>query len=113
MRTLQAGWLVLVLLAGCAALGVPPADTYNKQLAGAYTAVTAARQETLTLLQAGKITADDAQNVQNQADAIRAGLDVSAVAFKGGDSAAATTKLDSTITVLKALQSYLLIKKGG
>lgn len=54
------GFLLAVqFLVGCAALGVPAADTFNKKAAGAVQTVNAASQLTLTLLQARKITPDE------------------------------------------------------
>jgi|SRR5882672_3827080 len=104
--------LFLVLAAGCASLGLPTPTTYNERLAAAYGTVTEIRRDAIVLLTAKKISADDAQNVQNQADAVRAGLDVSSAAFRAGDQAGATSKLATTLQILQALQSYLVIKKG-
>jgi hypothetical protein len=105
-------YLLLVLISGCAYLGLPTPTTFNERLASAYGTVTTIRQTTTTLLVAKKITADDAQNVQNQADAARSALDVSAAVFKT-DPAAGNNKLAATITLLTSLQAYLATKKGS
>jgi hypothetical protein len=63
------------------------------------------------LLQANKITPDDAQNVQNQADNARAGLDV-ARSLSKTDLNSAEAKLEATKIVIKALSDYLAKKQG-
>lgn len=63
MRRLSAVYFTYLLaahfLVGCAALGVPQADTFNKKAAGAVQTVNTASQLSLTLLQARKITPDE------------------------------------------------------
>lgn len=102
-------WTLAVLTA-CAALGLPTAETFNQKLAVGYGTVTAIRDSAATLVVAGKLTPDDAQNVQTQADTFRAALDVARTAYKAGDVAGATTKLDTTATALRALKAYLASK---
>jgi outer membrane protein TolC len=112
MRTLRlhAALWALAVLTACAALGLPTAQTFNEKLAVGYGTVTAVRNSATTLVMAGKITPDDAQNVQTQADTARAALDVARTAYRAGDTTGATTKLDTTATVLRALQAYLASK---
>jgi hypothetical protein len=102
-------WAIALLVA-CAALGLPTAETFNEKLAVGYGTVTAIRQSATTLVLAGKLTPDDAQNVQIQADTFRAALDVARAAYRAGDTAGATTKLDTTATALRALKAYLASK---
>ncbi len=105
-------YLVLLLFAGlvaCAQVGLPNADTFNQKLAVAYSAVTQVRTTATTLLQAKKISADDAQNVNNQADHARAGLDIARAVSKT-DLTAADAKLTAVHTVLTALSAYLATK---
>lgn len=109
LRLHAAVWALAVLTA-CAALGLPTAQTFNERLAVGYGAVTAVRNSAATLVATGKITPDDAQNVQTQADNARAALDLARTAYRSGDTAGATTKLDTTATVLRALQAYLASK---
>jgi len=112
MRTLRlhaAVWALAVLTA-CAALGLPTAETFNQKLAVGYGTVTAIRNSATTLVTAGKLSPDDAQNVQTQADTARSALDLARTAYRSGDTAGATTKLDTTATVLRALQAYLASK---
>lgn len=65
----------LLLLTACATFGPAP-KTFNQRLAVGITTVTAARTTALTLLTAGKINADDATNVNKQADVAREGLEL-------------------------------------
>lgn len=100
-------WLATVLaLAGCQTLGIPQAETFNQRLAVGYVGVTTARQTALTLLQADKIGTDDAQQVQQQADNLRAGLDV-ARSLRASSPQAADSKLTATLAALQALDAYL------
>lgn len=102
-------YLILLLVVGCAALGLATPQTFNEKLAVGYGTVTAVRQAATTLVSSGKLSPDDAQNVQDQANNIRAALDIARTMNKT-DPIAAQTKLDSTIVVLQALQAYLSTK---
>jgi hypothetical protein len=73
-------------------------------------AVTGVREAALTLLTAKKISADDAQNLQKQADNVRAGT-VIAQSLLATDPAAADAKIQQTRAVLIALQAYLAAKE--
>jgi len=111
MRRLAVEVLLLlffgVALHACNA--VPTPQTFNEREAAAISAVTEVRRATLTLLQAEKITAADAQNVQKQADAIVEGLKV-ARTLHSTNAAAATDKLQATLAILTALQGYIASK---
>jgi hypothetical protein len=95
-----------MILASCATLGLPQADTFNKRLAAGYTTVTGVRNTADTLLTSNKITADDAQNVQAQADNGRTGLDL-ARQIHATNPPAGDAKLDAVVTGLSALEAYL------
>lgn len=99
----------MVLTAACAALGVPEATTFNQRVAVAQGQVTAARLTAAQLLAAGLISADDAANVQQQADSARAGIDI-ARSLHASAPAAGEDRLALSITVLQALQAYLSSK---
>mgnify|MGYP001579719976 FL=1 len=74
--------------------------------------MTTVRQSATTLLKAGKITADDGQNVLSSTDAARAGLDVARTLSKT-DLAAADARLTAVRTALTALSTYLATKGGN
>lgn len=111
LRTTLACLLAAALVA-CAALGQPTPQTFNQKLLVATATVTEARNTAATLLQAGKISAADAQNIQAQADVAREGLNV-ARGLAGTDLAAASTRLEVANAALRALQTYLLTKQGA
>lgn len=98
-------------ISGCATVSAPAPQTLSQRLAVTITAVTAVRQTTLALLQAKKITPEDAENIQTQADTVMTGAKVvqTLAAF---DPPAAEAKLVSTRSVLVALQSYLAIREA-
>jgi type IV pilus biogenesis protein CpaD/CtpE len=103
-----------LLLSSCAALqsmGLPAAETFNQKLVVAYSTVTQVRETAVVLLQSGKISADDAQNVQASADVARMGLD-SARKTHIIDPNGATNKLTAIRTTLAALAAYLATKGG-
>lgn len=98
--------VALLVLCACSSLGLPTAKTFNERLAVGYGTVTTVRQETGTLLSGNRIKAEDAQNVQTQADNARTGLDL-ARAVSPTDPTGAETKLTQALQVLQALQTYL------
>ena len=109
-RKYSALFMALVLLSGCASLGLPTAKTFNERAAVAYGTVTSVRTTTLALLQAGKITAADAGNVQKQADNAREAIDL-ARSVADTNPGAADTKLAAAVTILNVLNTYLGSKK--
>lgn len=102
----------LAAFAGCAQLGVPTPETTAERIAVTVVSVTAVRQSAQTLLVARKITPDDAENVQRQADNVIAGAQI-ARSLIGSDPAAADAKLQQTRQVLLALQAYLAAREGA
>ena len=100
-----------LLLVGCAALGVPTADPLSQRIAVTVVTVTEVRNQTLFLAQAGKLTKEDAENIQRQADTVIAAAAV-ARTLAPVDAAAADAKLQQTRAVLLALQQYLLAKEA-
>lgn len=100
------------LAVGCASFGVPTPETFKENLAVAVTTNQAVRETAVTLLATGKITAADAQNIQDQANVAREGLNV-ARSLSGSDLASATGRLQATTAALKALQAYLIAKQGA
>lgn len=104
--------LALVVLVACQTLGVPNPTTFNERLAAGYTTVTTVRSVTTDLLQTKVISSRDAQNVQNQAENAREGLDV-ARDIHTATPAAGEDKLKTAQAVLQVLQKYLATKRKG
>ena len=105
--------LVLTVLAGCAALGIPSVpkpESFNEKVAAGYTLVTSARSTGTALLNAHVISADDAENVLEQTDNLRQGVEV---ARAMSDAAASGSKIDAVLAGLVALDSYLCVRKHG
>lgn len=103
---------VASMLAACAQLGLPTADTFNEKLAVAYGSVTQVRSSALQLLEAKKISADDAANVNTTADTARAALDI-ARKTSLTDITAANSKLTAATAILNAVSVYLATKQEG
>lgn len=102
--------LALVALVACQTLGVPNPKTFNERLAAGYTTVTTVRNVATDLLDTRVISVKDAQNVQNQANYAREGLDL-AREIHTATPAAAEDKLKTTQAVLRVLQDYLATKR--
>lgn len=98
------------LLVACAQLGTPAPETLSQRIAVTVASVTAVRTSTTTLLTAKKLSVDDAENIQRQADNVIAGAQV-ARSLAGVDPTAADAKLQQTRAVLTALQAYLATKE--
>lgn len=102
--------VTLALLGGCASLGVATPQTFNEKVAAALTTVTSTRTLSTTLLDASKITTQDAQNVQEQANNFRAAIDVARqIHDKTPD--AADQRLQAALVGLDSLIKYLEARK--
>lgn len=97
---------LLCALIACGTLGVPTPQTFNEKEAAAISSVTAIRGTALSLLQAGKITAGDAQNIQGQADNARQAIQV-ADQIHTANPEAGGDRLTAIITGLNAISAYL------
>jgi len=91
---------------------------FNQNLAAGYSANAGIRQSATTLLNTKQMSSDDGQNVLEQTDSARKGLDL-ARSFCNvdpkthlcrGDLTTATNKLTAARAVLQAVQAYLLTK---
>jgi len=98
--------VLFALLAGCASLGIPQAETFAQKLSAGYSSVTAVNKAVVTLLQQKKISPDDAENIIKQSDNALAGLDITRTIGKT-DLKAADARLTAIRTVLTALSAYL------
>jgi len=103
--------LVLTVLTACASLGLAKPESFNEKASVAISSVTAVRQTAAALLQADKITAADAQNIQNQANNARAGITV-AIAINATDPKAAENRLTAVLVGLNAITAYLATQQG-
>ena len=112
MRTLRLAITLLLAfpIGGCQTLGLSTPETFNQRLIASYGTVTSVRQAATTLLQAGRITVDDAVQIQNQANNARAGLDV-ARSLGRTDPKAGEDKLNAVRIGLTALEAYLIAKE--
>lgn len=98
------------LLAGCASLGVPQADTFNKKAAAAVQTVNAASQLTLTLLQARKITPDENDAYIARAEQAQHAINLTRQ-LHATDPASAEDRLAQVIAGLAILQTELENRK--
>lgn len=98
-----------LLISGCTTLGIPSADTFNKKWLAAQQTDTTVLQTDMALLQAGTISKEDAANIEAQADNVKAGLDIARNLY-ATDQTEGSTKLDSVVLALQALQTYLNAK---
>jgi predicted membrane metal-binding protein len=97
--------------AGCAARtsgmgSVLLPQTFNERIAAGYVLVSTVRETATTLLNAGKLSAQDGANVLQVTDVARDGLNV-ARSLAATDLTSAEAKLAATNTALVALQQYL------
>ena len=99
---------VLLLLTGCAQLGLPTPQTFDQRLAVAYGTHTAVMETATAALIAKQITVDDAKQVLKLADESRVLLDAARVV---GDPTVATNKLVLATQILTGLQSFLRERK--
>jgi PBP1b-binding outer membrane lipoprotein LpoB len=112
MKALRyASFLVAVMvLAGCAQLGLATPETFNQKAAVAMGSVTQVRETATSLLQAKQINTADAENILKATDVARTGIDT-ARAMHASDPTAANSKLESIRTGLAALTAYLASKQ--
>ena len=101
---------VMALLAGCAQLGLPTAQTFSEKLSAGYAAVTAVNNNAALLLETKKITSADAMHILEQTKNARMGLDV-ARNMAAVDPKSADSKVDAIRIALQAASAYLA-KKG-
>lgn len=106
--------LLVVSIGGCLPPmvqpdGKPVEMTFNQKLGAGYTTATAAVETAGSLLSAGVITPDDAEDILRQADTLKNSLDV-ARSLKRISLEDATTKLEAALKISEAIEEYLLTK---
>jgi hypothetical protein len=99
--------LVLVLLTGCASIGIQPARSFDQNLAYAYSSHTAVLDAASNALEAGSLTVEDAEAVLALADQSRTLLDSARLAAGAGDVTTAEGRLALATNVLQQLIAYL------
>ena len=111
--------LVVLLLGGCAALGLQTADTFNQKLAYAYGQVTAARKGATAVINAQCVdpkaagcqaAVADGKHIQSMADEARTGLDQAKTFAAAGNLTQANVQLQLESAALTALSTYLTAK---
>lgn len=100
------GLLAAAVLTACGTLGLPQLNSFNERLAGATSTISTVRDTAAVLVNADVITAEDGQNVLEQTDHARAGVDI-ARTLRSVDPEAADAKLRASIQILNALEAYL------
>jgi hypothetical protein len=104
---------VLLVLPGCASLGVPTAQTFDERVVAGYQIVTGMAESTGMLLDANKIEAKDGRNIHTQLTTLKESIDVAVSLKAAGDFSSAETRLDAAIHALKLLQGYLALREAG
>lgn len=113
MHAMQRNFLLMLyvfVVAGCAQLGLPKPETFNQKLLVGVSTVTEVRKTSTALLEAKKINSADHENIEQQADNARAGLEIARTLAKSNPNAA-DAKLTAVRTALTALQTYLATRK--
>ena len=116
MRALKYWYVVLLLLAGCAQMGLAPAQTFDQKLAYAAGGNTAALEAATSSLDAKMITSADMEKIIQMHGQVRTLLDAARTTAAAGDMTTAQSKLALALTALTELQSYLRahnVKTGG
>lgn len=98
---------VAVMVSGCTAVGVQQPKTFNERLAYALAQNTALREAATVSLQAGQLSADDAEYVLELTDRSRTLIDTAQFAYDGGDLTTAEGRLQLVLGVLTQVQTYL------
>lgn len=101
---------LLLLLTACAALGVPQADTFNKQVVVANSLVESVATTAASLHAAGKISDDARHDVYSQGTQARATIEI-VRQLHATNPLAAENRLNTIIVALTALQTQLEAKQ--
>jgi hypothetical protein len=102
----------LMVVVGCAALGIQQPKSIEERLAYAYASHTAVLQATTSSLNVGAITSADAERILSESDTARTALDAAQVAIGAGDVSTAEGRLAAAVAILTQLQAYLHSKSA-
>jgi len=105
------GFVLMVMLSACAALGLPSPETMNEKIAAAQGSVTQVRATATDLLNQKLISVADAENALRTTDAASDGIAV-ARTLAAQDPNAAQARLTMIVTTLTAVQAYLASRKA-
>lgn len=100
-------YAILLLSAGCASLGLAPAESFEQKLAYQYGIHTAVQQAASQALNDRAISSADATQVLKLADDARALLDGARIASQSGEVSTANGRLLLATNILVQLQAYL------
>jgi hypothetical protein len=103
-------YIALLLLTGCASLGLQTPQTFDQKLAYAYGTHIAVQKAAAASLNAKEISSDEAKQVLKLADESRQLLDAAGAASSAGDISSADGKLLLATSILTQLQTYLRSK---
>lgn len=103
---------VILLLSGCATLGLNTPKSFDQSLAEAYGVHTAVVSATATAVTTGSLSSADGIAVNKMALDCRSILDMARDAELRGDTSTATAKLALATSALASLQQYLNSKGG-
>lgn len=98
---------VLLLITGCAQLGLTQPQTFEEKLAYAYGTHTAVLQSAAAGVNGKTLSSADGSQVLKLADESRSILDAARIANKAGDINTANGKLLLATSILTQLQAYL------
>jgi len=98
--------VVLLVLAGCAWLGLEPAKSFDDRLAYAYGTNTALREASISALDARTITSANMEHIMSINGQVRVLLDA-ARSLRGADPSTAEGRLLAATKLLTELQTYL------
>lgn len=102
---------LLILLAGCAQLGLQAPQSFNERAAYVHSGINGVVTTATNSLNAGAIKSDDAEYVRDSAVRTRTFLSVAENAYGEGDIATAEGRLVLAENVLRELQKHLGAKK--
>lgn len=103
-------WLMIAVTA-CTTLGISQPTTFNQKAVAAHATVEGVAKTAASLRATGKLSDADRDNVVASLRSAEMGIDIATMAAKT-DPVAGATKLDASIAVLTALQTYLATKGG-
>lgn len=100
--------LLLLLLSGCASLGLAPAPTLDDKLVYAYAGVDTALQSITSATTSGLLSSNKATQANQMTLAVKTSLDQAKLAEASGNVQGAQNDLALATAALTALQAFLV-----